>query len=168
MSSKKTTKPTLNFWWVAFVLGQTIAFLLEMSTEVVRFVTGVFGLEAKILATFCDKTAYSSLRRKFMKKLLLPAALLVAITACSAEQQNQIRRDVLNLANQRHYITVYSLNGTQVMRGDVDGKVTRAESGQGQGTGGEYVYWFDPSGKYYQTNMPYIVTTDPNRTGIAK
>jgi hypothetical protein len=103
-----------------------------------------------------------------MKKLLLPAALLVAITACSAEQQNQIRRDVLNLANQRHYITVYSLNGTQVMRGDVDGKVTRAESGQGQGSGGEYVYWFDPSGKYFQTNMPYIVTTDPQRTGIAK
>jgi hypothetical protein len=102
------------------------------------------------------------------KLLLLPAALVIGFTACSAEQQNQIRRDVLNLANQRHFITIYSLDGTEAMRGDVDGKVTRAESGQGQGTGGEYVYWFDPSGKYYQTNMQYIVTTDPNRTGIKK
>ena len=103
-----------------------------------------------------------------MKKVLLAGAILVAFTACSAEQQNQIRRDVLNLANQRHYITVYSLNGTEKMRGDVDGKVTRAESGQGNGAGGEYIYWFDTSGKYYQTNMPYIVTTDANRTGITK
>ena len=107
--------------------------------------------------------------KKFDAKILLLPALLVAVlAACSAEQQNQIRRDVLNLANQRHYITVYSLDGKETMRGDVDGKVTRAESGQGQGTGGEYVYWFDAGGKYYQTNMQYIVTTDPNRTGIAK
>ena len=102
------------------------------------------------------------------KLLLLPAALVAVFAACSAEQQNQSRRDVLNLANQRHYITVYSIDGQETMRGDVDGKVTRAESGQGQGTGGEYIYWFDPSGKYFQTNMPYIVTTDPNRTGIKK
>ena len=102
------------------------------------------------------------------KLLLLPAVLVAVLAACSAEQQNQIRRDVLNLANQRHYITVYSIDGQETMRGDVDGKVTRAESGQGQGTGGEYIYWFDPSGKYYQTNMPYIVTTDANRTGIKK
>jgi uncharacterized protein YcfL len=102
-----------------------------------------------------------------MKKLLLPAALLVVLAACSAEQQNQIRRDVLNLANQPHYITVYSLDGKQVMRGDVDGKVTRAE-GEAASLGGEYVYWFDRSGKYFQTNMQYIVTTDANRTGIAK
>ncbi|MEY4529340.1 MAG: hypothetical protein RLZZ156_61 [Deinococcota bacterium] len=102
------------------------------------------------------------------KLLLLPVALVAVFAACSAEQQNQIRRDVLNLANQRHYITVYSIDGQETMRGDVDGKVTRAESGQGQGTGGEYIYWFDPSGKYFQTNMPYIVTTDPNRTGIKK
>ncbi len=107
--------------------------------------------------------------KKFDAKLLaLPVVAILAFTACSAEQQNQIRRDVLNLANQRHYITVYSLDGTETMRGDVDGKVTRAESGQGQGTGGEYVYWFDGGGKYFQTNMPYIVTTDPNRSGIKK
>jgi hypothetical protein len=102
----------------------------------------------------------------FMKKLLLPLALLGTLAACSAEQQNQIRRDVLNLANQRHYIIVYNLQGGEVMRSEVDGKITRAESGQGGGAGGEYVYWFDPSGKYFQTNMQYIVTTDANRTGI--
>ncbi len=108
------------------------------------------------------------MKKANLKLLLIPAALAVVLAGCSAEQQNQIRRDVLNLANQRHYITVYSLEGKEVMRGDVDGKVTRAESGQGNGAGGEYIYWFDPGGKYYQTNMPYIVTTDANRTGIAK
>ena len=34
------------------------------------------------------------------------------------------------------------------------------------GNGGEYVYWFDSAGKYWQTNLPYLVTTDNNRNGV--
>jgi hypothetical protein len=104
---------------------------------------------------------------KNVKQLLIGAVLAVTFVACSAEQQNNLGRDVLNLSNTKHYIIVYSLNGTEIFRGEVRGKVTRAEAEQGGGAGGEYVYWFDPTnGKYWQTNMPYIVTTDEARTGI--
>ena len=95
----------------------------------------------------------------------LLAVVAVAGVACSAEQQNQLRRDVLNLANAPHYIVVYALDGREIFRGELNGKVTRAEA-NGAGTGGEYIYWFDRNGRYWQTNMPYLVTTDPNRTGI--
>lgn len=88
----------------------------------------------------------------------------VALGACRAETQNQFRRQVLDVANQRWYITLYSLDGQEVFRGEVDGKVTRAES-DSAGTGGEYVYWFDPRGRYFQTSLPYLATTDPQRTG---
>jgi hypothetical protein len=95
---------------------------------------------------------------EFVKRNAKWAVLLAVITltfaSCRAEQQNQIRRQVLDLANVKQYI-----------RGDVDGKVTRAESDT-PGTGGEYVYWFDSTGKYWQTSLPYVVTTDNNRTGI--
>ena len=102
---------------------------------------------------------------KSLKWLGVGALLLVALASCRAEQQNQFRRQVLDLANVRQYIILYSLNGTEVFRGEVDGKVTRAES-DSPGIGGEYVYWFDPSGKYFQTSMPYVLTTDANRTGV--
>jgi hypothetical protein len=106
---------------------------------------------------------------EFMKRNAKWAVVLVAMTltfaSCRAEQQNQIRRQVLDLANVKQYIVVYSLSGSEMFRGEVDGKVTRAES-ETPGTGGEYVYWFDATGKYWQTSMPYIVTTDNNRTGI--
>jgi hypothetical protein len=105
---------------------------------------------------------------KQLQQLVIGGALAAVFVACSAEQQNNLGRDVLNLSNTKHYITIYSLNGTEVFRGEVRGKVTRAEPESGAaGSGGEYVYWFDPNnGKYWQTNMPYIVTTDENRTGI--
>lgn len=88
----------------------------------------------------------------------------IALSACRAETQNQFRRQVLDVANQRWYITLYSLDGAEVFRGEVDGKVTRAES-DSPGTGGEYIYWFDPRGRYFQSSLPYLTTTDPQRTG---
>ncbi|NJK46297.1 MAG: hypothetical protein HC933_20470 [Pleurocapsa sp. SU_196_0] len=100
-----------------------------------------------------------------LRNWLIGGALAFGLMACSAEQQNNLGRDVLNLSNTKHYIVVYSINGTEIFRGEVRGKVTRAESGSSPG--GEYVYWFDPAnGKYWQTNMPYIVTTDENRNGL--
>jgi hypothetical protein len=103
-----------------------------------------------------------------MKNLKFMALAIVAalvFTACSAEQQNTFRRDVLNLANAKHYIVLYGVNGSELFRGELNGKVTRAEKGA-DGNGGEYVYWFDTAGKYWQTNLPYLVTTDSNRTGV--
>lgn len=95
----------------------------------------------------------------------LAAFVAIVATACSAEQQNQFRRDTLNIANLPFYITVYSLDGKEVYRGE-GGKVTRASGSEGTGGGGEYVYWFDKNGRYFQTNMGYIATTDANRTGV--
>jgi hypothetical protein len=43
--------------------------------------------------------------------------------------------------------------------------VTRAEDEAGTANGEAYVYWFDDTGKYWQTNMQYLVTTDPARRG---
>lgn len=99
------------------------------------------------------------------KYALLAAFVAIVATACSAEQQNQFRRDTLNIANVPWYITVYSIDGKEIYRGE-GGKVTRASGSEGTGVGGEYVYWFDKSGRYFQTNMGYIATVDPNRTGI--
>jgi hypothetical protein len=114
--------------------------------------------------------SHQEVHMEFVKRNAKWAVLLVAMTltfaSCRAEQQNQIRRQVLDLANVKQYIVLYSLSGAELFRGDVDGKVTRAEGGQGDGAGGEYVYWFDSTGKYWQTSLPYVVTTDNNRTGI--
>ncbi len=101
---------------------------------------------------------------QFGKYAVLAAVIVLVSVSCRAEQQNVFRRQVLDLANVRMYIILYSLEGKELFRGEVDGKVTRAE--RADSNGGEYVYWFDPSGKYYQTNLPYLVTTDANRTGV--
>ncbi len=102
---------------------------------------------------------------KALKYWGLAIGMAIVFTACSAEQQNTFRRDVLNLANARHYIVLYGVNGSELFRGELNGKVTRAEKGA-DGNGGEYVYWFDTAGKYWQTNLPYLVTTDDKRTGV--
>ncbi|MBB6097520.1 uncharacterized protein YcfL [Deinobacterium chartae] len=93
--------------------------------------------------------------------LIIPLALLV-LTACRAETQNKLRRQVLDLANTRQYITVYSYDGKELFSGMVDGKVTRA--GNEDGGQGTYVYWFDERGRYHQTNMPYLATTYDRNT----
>ncbi len=99
-------------------------------------------------------------------QLVALAALGAGFVACRSETQNRFRRDVLDLANTRQYIILYSLDGRELFRGEVSGKVTRAEADESGAKGGEYVYWFDPQGRYYQTTLPYITTTDATRTGV--
>jgi hypothetical protein len=104
---------------------------------------------------------------KQLKYWALAIAAAILFTACNAEEQNKFRRDLLGLANARWYIVLYGVNGNEVFRGELNGKVTRADKGDdGSGHGGDYIYWFDPSGKAWQSDLPYVVTTDNNRTGV--
>lgn len=92
-----------------------------------------------------------------MKKSIVAFTVIaLALVGCRSETQNQLRRQVLDFANTRQYITLYSYDGKELFNGLVDGKVTRAESEQ---TNGSYVYWFDEKGRYHQTTLPYVVTT---------
>ncbi|GEM49198.1 hypothetical protein [Deinococcus cellulosilyticus] len=92
-----------------------------------------------------------------MKKSIVAFTVIaLALVGCRSETQNQLRRQVLDFANTRQYITLYSYDGKEIFNGLVDGKVTRAESEQ---TNGSYVYWFDEKGRYHQTTLPYMVTT---------
>lgn len=104
--------------------------------------------------------------------LLVMAALLVmGLAACRNETQNRIRRSIQDFTAQRMYITIYSYDGKVVFGGVVDGKVTRSGTASEGGTGGEaqgaYVYWYDERGRYFQTDLPYMLTTaDPTESGI--
>ena len=92
-----------------------------------------------------------------MKKSIVAFTVIaLALVGCRSETQNQLRRQVLDFANTRQYITLYSYDGKELFNGLVDGKVTRAEAEQ---TNGSYVYWFDEKGRYHQTTLPYVVTT---------
>jgi hypothetical protein len=60
------------------------------------------------------------------------------------------------------YITLYSLEGSAVFSGTVDGKVTRANTRGGDANetvSGSYIFWYDDRGRYHQSNLPYLVTT---------
>ncbi|GGJ31104.1 hypothetical protein [Deinococcus roseus] len=92
-----------------------------------------------------------------MKKTMVAFAVVaLALVGCRSETQNQLRRQVLDFANTKQYITLYSYDGKEIFNGVVDGKVTRAEIEQSSGS---YVYWFDEKGRYHQTTMPYLVST---------
>ncbi len=95
---------------------------------------------------------------------LLVLALILFLAGCRNETQNRIRRDIQDFTGGRSYITVYSNNGTPIHRGEVDGQVTRSGSEVVNGAateGASYVYWFDPSGQYFQTDMPYLLSSEP-------
>ena len=98
-----------------------------------------------------------------MKRTLwLCLILIIFLAGCRNETQNRIRRDLQDYTGGTRYITVYSLDGTPVHRGDVDGQVTRSVSDVVGGAAVEtadYVYWFDRSGQYFQTNMPYLMSS---------
>ena len=101
---------------------------------------------------------------RFKRTLPIIAVLLLAlvISGCRNETQNQIRRSIQDFTADRMYITIYSLDGTQIFEGVVDGKVTRstdALSNSNEAAQGDYVYWFDERGRYHQTDMPYIVSS---------
>ena len=101
------------------------------------------------------------------KSSIKKVALLFLITAlllagCRNETQNRIRRNIQEFTSGRMYITVHSLEGDVVFEGVVDGKVTRAAAtseGSNKAASGSYVYWFDDSGRYHQTDLPYLVTS---------
>lgn len=89
--------------------------------------------------------------------------LLVALAGCRNETQNRLRRSIQDFTAQRMYITIYSYDGKTVFTGIVDGKVTRSETtSEGGGSGeaqGAYIYWYDERGRYFQTDLPYILST---------
>lgn len=100
-------------------------------------------------------------RRSLVLFLLLALLLL---SGCRNETQNRIRRDLQDFTGGRMYITVYALNGNPIYQGMVDGKVTRSVSEVTNGAATQttgYVYWFDPSGQYLQTDMQYLLTSKP-------
>jgi hypothetical protein len=49
-----------------------------------------------------------------VKRLILPAALLVGLAACTQEQQNQIKRDIQNWTGTNGVLEVYA--GNQVVK----------------------------------------------------
>ena len=102
-----------------------------------------------------------------MKKLSLFLTLLLlvgALASCRNETQNRIRRDIQDFTGGRMYITLYSLDGTSIYSGVVDGKVTRASgnlANSNENAAGGYIFWFDENGEYHQTDLPYLVTANP-------
>ena len=100
-----------------------------------------------------------------LKRALPIIALLLltlVISGCRNETQNQIRRSIQDFTADRMYITIYSLDGTEIFEGVVDGKVTRSSetrSNTSETAQGTYVYWFDERGRYHQTDMPYLVSS---------
>jgi hypothetical protein len=95
--------------------------------------------------------------------ILLAVALTLVLASCRNETQNIIRRNIQEYTSDRMYITLYTLDGTSVFDGVVDGKVTRAsstgEEGEANTATGDYIFWFDDSGRYHQSDMPYLLTS---------
>ncbi len=99
-----------------------------------------------------------------MKRTLWLLFALVLLAGCRNETQNRIRRDIQDYTGGTRYITVYSLGGTPVHQGDIDGQVSRSVSEVVNGAAVEtadYVFWFDRSGQYFQSNMPYLISSKP-------
>ena len=99
-----------------------------------------------------------------MKKLgiILALVAILILAGCRNETQNRIRRNIQEFTSGQMYITVYTLEGDVVFESVVDGKVTRSgtnSEGTNQPALGSYIYWFDESGRYHQTDLPYLVTS---------
>ena len=101
------------------------------------------------------------------KQLLLALTLLLlvgALASCRNETQNRIRRDIQDFTGGRMYITLYALDGTPIYSGVVDGKLTRSSgnlSNSNENAAGSYVFWFDETGQYHQSDLPYLLTSNP-------
>jgi hypothetical protein len=95
--------------------------------------------------------------------ILLVLALTLLLASCRNETQNIIRRNIQDFTSDRMYITLYTLDGTPVFEGVVDGKVTRAsstgETSEPNSATGDYIFWFDDRGRYHQSDLPYLVTS---------
>jgi hypothetical protein len=92
-----------------------------------------------------------------MKRIISLVALTLVLVSCRNETQNVIRRNIQEFTADRMYITLYSIDGTAIYDGIVDGKVSRSTITEGES--GEYVFWFDDKGRYHQTDLPYVVTS---------
>lgn len=105
------------------------------------------------------------MKRKYQRLTLLVLLLLgLFLAGCRNETQNRIRRDLQDFTGQRMYITVYAWDGTVVHQGRTNGQVTRSVSDVVNGAAnelGSYVYWFDETGQYFQTDLPYLLSSSP-------
>ncbi len=95
-------------------------------------------------------------KRKFVI-LSLTLIIAISLSACRNETQNRFRRSLQDFTASKMYITVYSIDGTPIFEGIVDGKVTRSSSSGSES--GSYVYWYDDKSRYYQTNLSYLVSS---------
>jgi hypothetical protein len=90
--------------------------------------------------------------------ILLALALTLLLASCRNETQNIIRRNIQDFTSDRMYITLYTLDGTPVFEGVVDGKVTRAsstgETSEPNSATGDYIFWFDDRGRYHPISLP--------------
>jgi uncharacterized protein YcfL len=96
------------------------------------------------------------------KALIVLVFSLLFLASCRNETQNQIRRSIQDFTSDKMYITLYSLNGSIIFEGVVDGKITRSSDTVSDNSGkstGSYIYWFDEKGQYNQTDLPYLVTS---------
>ncbi len=95
--------------------------------------------------------------------ILLALGLTLLLASCRNETQNIIRRNIQDFTSDRMYITLYTLDGSPVFEGVVDGKVTRASStgdeAEPNTATGDYIFWFDDRGRYHQSDLPYLVTS---------
>ena len=99
---------------------------------------------------------------KTKRPYLLLLVVLLLLAGCRNETQNRIRRDLQDYTGGRQYITLYSISGSVIFTGAVDGQVSRSVSDINGGAATElasYIYWYNPAGKYYQTDMPYLLTS---------
>ena len=105
------------------------------------------------------------MRTALTKRWLLIAMvslLVVTVAGCRNETQNRLRRSIQDYAGGQMQITLYSLDGSVIFEGVVDGKVTRSAStisNSNEQAAGSYIYWFDDRGRYHQTDLPYLVTS---------
>ncbi len=114
------------------------------------------------VATPARATSVRARGRRRIWLLVIGLGLLLLLAGCRNETQNRIRRSIQDFTNTRMYISVYSLDGTVLFEGVVDGKVTRSSARSSDGgdtASGSYIFWFDDRGRYHQTDLPYLVTT---------
>ncbi|MEX2540341.1 MAG: hypothetical protein WD314_00975 [Trueperaceae bacterium] len=100
--------------------------------------------------------------KRFRLLVLVLVVLALLVAGCRNETQNRIRRNLQDFSNARMYITLYSLEGSELFSGIVDGKVTRSpanSAGGNEPAAGTYVFWYDERGRYHQTDLPYFVTS---------
>ncbi len=90
-------------------------------------------------------------------KYILLILLVFALNSCRNETQNRLKRQFQDFRGGKMYITLYSYDGTVVMKSEVNGKVTRANTNGS----GEYIFWYDAEGEYHQTNLLYLLTSVP-------